>query len=98
MKRYGQPQVIFTDKKRAAGSTTGPRTRTCHFDDASGLRSAFDGCDVYRNSSPSTLPFTIISIRNAPYAAEIISSSIEPPLLLGGASFVPHRFTLAAAN
>lgn len=50
------------------------RTRTCHSDDANGQCCASGGCEVCRNSHPSTPRCSTISIRSATSPADRISS------------------------
>jgi len=104
MKRYGQPQIIVTDKlrsygaamkiigkKRAVGRKTGLRIHTCHSDDENGRCFASGKCDVYRNSLQYTRPSTTTSNKSVVYHRETSSSSIVPPLSTNGAVLARHK-------
>jgi len=58
----------------------------------------FRQMQVFRNSHPSILPSTTISTRNATSTHATISNSTVAPHLPSGASFVPGKFTPAAAK
>jgi hypothetical protein len=65
---------MWTNRKPAAGSTIEPRTHTSHFDEESGPCFDLGGCELYRNSLPSTLLFTTISTQSAISTTDQISS------------------------
>jgi putative transposase len=87
MKRHGRSHIFVTDKLRSygaamkvigkkpsAGLITGRRIHTSHLGEESGLCFASGGCELYRNSSPSTLLFTTISTKSAISTTDQISS------------------------
>ena len=110
MKRYGCPHILVTDKlrsyraamqvdrKQEAGATIAFRMHICRFNDESGRCSVSGRCDVFRNSHPFILPSTTVSPKTATSTHAIISNSTEPPHSLSCVSFVPGKFTTAAAN
>lgn len=77
-----------TVTKQDAGRTTAPRIHTCHSDDESGRCRASGGCEVCRNSPPSTPPSQTTSTTIAAFLADLTSRPTEPPLSQSGAVFV----------
>jgi hypothetical protein len=95
---------MSTNRKPAAGSTIEPRIHTrcltvdClqtmkrgHLDEESGPCFDLGGCEVCRNSPPSTLLSTITLIRNAASQVDLISSSTAPPLLPSGVASARNK-------
>jgi putative transposase len=89
MTRHGRAHIFVTDKLRSYGAAmkeignadrqeTGRwlnnRIHTGHFEGGNGLCFASGGCEVCRNSPPSTLLFTTISTWSATFTANQISN------------------------
>ena len=66
-----------TNRKLAAGSTIEPRIPASHLDEESGPCFDLGGCELYRNSSPSTRLFTTISTKSAISTTDQIPSNIK---------------------
>ena len=79
------------DRKPVAGSTIARRIHISRFDDGNGPCSASGGCEVCRNSPPSTPRSTTISTRNAASPAGTFSRPTAPPLSPSGAVLARHK-------
>jgi hypothetical protein len=65
---------MLIGKKPGAGLITGRRIHTSHLGEERGPCFDLDGCELYRNSSQSTLLFTTISTKSAISTTDRISS------------------------
>ena len=70
----GRSLAMSTNRKPAAGKTTGLRIHTSHLDEESGPCFDLGGCEPCRNSSPSTPQSTTISTRSATSTVDQSSS------------------------
>jgi hypothetical protein len=77
LRSYGAAMKVMgnvENRKPDVGSTIEPRTHTSHLGEESGPCFALGGCELYRNSSPSTPQATTTSTRSATSLDDQISN------------------------
>ena len=80
-----------SNRSRAGGSTTGLRTRTCHFDDETRHAALPAHAKTTESSPPFTRPSSTTSTRTAASRNEITSKPTVPLLSPSDADFLRHK-------